>query len=160
MNWQQHWHLAPASDMVQCVTFWKHTRMADRPYIMLGIESSCDETAAKKKERIVNDFPTFTITGSIGDDVRDYQQVLKALELLVPRLDRKIKLVILGQAKRKSGQRLKAAFDEIDHPKLEIKTFSNYISQKTFDNFLIQILSSFLCSLWSLIEIGICYCQW
>ena len=46
MNCQQHWHLAPASDMVKKIISWKHDSMADRPYIMLGIESSCDETAA------------------------------------------------------------------------------------------------------------------
>ena len=46
MKWQQHWHMATASDMVAQRNFQETWPMANRPYIMLGIESSCDETAA------------------------------------------------------------------------------------------------------------------
>ena len=46
MYWQHHWHLATASDMFTGRNFLEMYAMVKRPYIILGIESSCDETAA------------------------------------------------------------------------------------------------------------------
>ncbi|MFT5765485.1 MAG: hypothetical protein ACI8X3_002922 [Saprospiraceae bacterium] len=81
---------------------------------------------------------TFTITGSLGDDVRDYRAVLEALKILLPALNRKIKLILLGVAKRKSGQLLKEEFDQLKHPFLEVITFSAYISQMDYENYLFE----------------------
>ena len=100
--------------------------------IPFGAFAGSPETNIEKNSTV------FTITGSLGDDVRDYESVLEAIKFLLPSLNNKIQLVFLGKPKKKLGQHLKNTFDSINHPLLEIITFSRYISQADFDNYLFK----------------------
>lgn len=85
-----------------------------------------------------NSLLTFTITGSISDEVRDYDLVLSAFKRLLPKLNKKIRLVLLGKPRDSRGKKLKNAFDQIKHPCLEIVSFSGYITQATYDQYLLD----------------------
>lgn len=79
---------------------------------------------------------TFTITGSIGDDVRDYQEVYKALNIVSKKLKQRIRFILLGKPKNEKQHKTKEGFESLANEFLEIKTFSGFIQQSEYDQLL------------------------
>ncbi len=79
---------------------------------------------------------TFTITGSIGDDVRNYQEVYKALTIVSKKLKKRIRFILLGKPKNKKQNKTKEQFESLANDVLDVMTFSGFINQSEYDRLL------------------------
>ena len=137
--------------------FWRRKLLSNVSFIGLPnkaiLEYVEDNIPESKKYNIVSfpfamsseDFPqkennksrlTFTIPGSLSDDVRDYISVLNVIKSISVILKNPIKVVLLGRPRDNFGINTLALFTELELPLIEIKTFSEYISQDSFDKHL------------------------
>ncbi len=79
---------------------------------------------------------TITIPGTVHSQGRDYELVYRVLSQLA--LARPTRLVLLGRPKGGAGQAILRKFQYLDRPNLEVVTFSDYVPQKTYEQYLRQ----------------------
>lgn len=79
------------------------------------------------------DVVTATVIGLVEQKRRDYNILIKALKLVIPKLKTPFHLVLLGKLKGSYGQKVKSELEKLHSPFFHTKTFEEFVPYQTFE---------------------------
>jgi hypothetical protein len=120
----------PSEEVLQYVL---ENRLSPKPEVCLSVPFTFFEGRPfpPAREEI-----TITVPGAITGNGRDYAMLLECFGKVLPGIEEKVRLILLGMPKGRYGRDIQREFKALQSDNFRVETFSGPVPQRDFDAFL------------------------